>query len=76
MLMNPLEGRKEDVRSRAVVCSLRWIPAVCRVWGPLWLAQSPVVGGILLYLKVNGPGVVAHVGSVSEYFNCLTWDKL
>lgn len=62
-----LVGKKEGVGSRAVACSLRWIPAVCRAWGLLWLAQSPVVGGILLYLKVNGPSVFAHIGSASEY---------
>ena len=68
MLTKPLLfGRKEGVGNRAVICSPRWIPAVCRVWGLLWLAQSPVVGGILLYLKVNGPSVFARIGSVSEY---------
>lgn len=59
--------RKEGVGSGAVVCSLRWVPGVCMAWGTLWLTQSPVVGGILFYLKVNGPSVVARVGSVSEY---------
>lgn len=72
---------KEGVESRpavSVVCSLRWIPEVCRTPGnsPGW-AQSSMGGARNVYADIGSAQMfMLMLGQSVNFYSRLTWDKL